>query len=122
MIESLFTSPWISPVGVVITTLGVCMLAFEWRTSMYEHLNRLEIEQADLIAKAGGIPKHNGYTNISPKAEKLLENIDPDKITPEALDRLIQSAMIVDGVHRLDRGMWILDLGFVPSLSVQPCK
>lgn len=112
MIEILFTSPWVSPVGVVINTLGVCMLAFEWRTSMYDSLNRLEIEQADLIAKAGGIPKHNGYTDISPKARKLLENIDPDNIKPEALDRLMQSAMIVDGVHRLDRRMWIFRLGF----------
>ncbi|KAB2730362.1 hypothetical protein [Brucella intermedia] len=79
---------------------------------MYDNLNRLEIEQADLIAKAGGFPKHNGYTDISPKAKKLLENIDPDNITPGALDRLIQSAMIVDGVHRLDRGNVDFRLGF----------
>ncbi|WP_266018460.1 hypothetical protein [Brucella intermedia] len=108
MIENLLALPWLSPIGILINTLGVCMLAFEWRTSMYDSLNRLEIEQSDLIAKSGGSPKFNGYTDISPKAKKLLENIDPDTVTDEQLD----SIMILDSVHRLNRRMWIFRLGF----------
>lgn len=106
-------SPWISIAGILISTVGVCVLAFEWRTSMYDSLNRLEIEQADLISASGQVPEYNGYTDLSPKAHRIISQLDSETLNAETIENQLKNALIVDAMERLDRRMKTFWPGFI---------
>lgn len=113
ILAAIHQSPWTSIAGILINTLGVCVLAFEWRISMYDSLNRLEIEQADLISASGKVPRYNGYTDLSPKAQWIFSKIDSEVLDAETVSNQIKNALIIDSVERLNRRMKTFLPGFI---------
>lgn len=103
---------WINVAGIIGNTLGVSVVALEWRASMYDGLSRLELEQ-DLLGLARGIPSQREH-GIAPRAKKLLDSVDLESIASNDAEfrGFMQTLMILDGVERLDRRRRIFMVGF----------
>ncbi|WP_337184239.1 hypothetical protein [Shinella sp.] len=110
---------WLNVAGIIGNTIGVAIVALEWRTSMYDGFCRLEIEQ-DLLGLAQGVEPSRGH-EISPRAKKLLDMVDLESIATDVgrFKDFMQDLLILDATERLDRRRRIFMIGF--GLMIAGC-
>lgn len=104
---------WLSIVGIAANIIGVIIVAFEWRTAMYDGLSRLEIEQELLLIASG--QNSNRELEISPKAKWVIDNSDLAAIASNGtkLEEFMKNVLIIDSVQRLNRRRTIFTVGFL---------
>jgi hypothetical protein len=108
---------WINLIGLVGNFVGVAIVAFEWRTSMYDSLSRLEIEIGLRKLASGEDVAHANEIEIAPKAKKLIDETSPEELEAicsddKRFDAFTKALLILDTTSRLDRRLTIFRLGF----------
>lgn len=103
---------WLAVAGLAIDIIGFMIIGFEWRTSMYDGLDRLEIEQ-DLLALRTGRPARR-RNHLAPQAHKLVQtaNIEELALDERKFDAFMKNVLTLDAVGRLNRRMWVYRVGF----------
>lgn len=103
---------WLNVAGIIANTIGVAIVALEWRTSMYDGLSRLEIEQ-DLLGLTQGVEPRREH-EISPRAKRLLDMVDLESIATDTarFKDFMQGLLILDATERLNRRRRIFMMGF----------
>jgi len=103
---------WLAFTGIVVSTLGVLVVALEWRFSMYDSLSRLELEQDLLLMARGEVPTRT--LEVSQSAKRIIEKTDLSKIVIDnvAFEQFLKNVLILDSVDRLDRRKRVFTFGF----------
>lgn len=104
---------WLAIAGIAVNTIGVIIVAFEWRTAMYDGLGRLEIEQELLLLASG--QNSNRELEVSPKAKWMIDNTDLPAIASDStkFEEFMKNVLILDTAERLSRRRTIFTVGFL---------
>lgn len=112
---SILGSQWVNLAGLISNFAGVALVAFEWQTSMYDSLDRLELETALQQVLRGDNPQI--AIGIAPKAKKLIDEITPEELEAICADgrrfeAFTKTILLLDTAARLNRRRMIFRLGF----------